>query len=123
MGLCLGHASQTAAVGRQRHTVSADCVHVTQEAQIGHVFLSSRGAVLNAYIVWVAEGHLERVLLLQVELEIMLPEEMSVKESHDIALMLQHKVPVCIATFIMLHLTTSELAWLCLNPRLLTTVD
>ncbi|KAL3131022.1 Photosystem II protein D1 [Trebouxia sp. C0009 RCD-2024] len=27
-----------------------------------------------------------------VELEIMLPEEMSVKESHDIALMLQHKV-------------------------------
>lgn len=31
--------------------------------------------------------------MLQVELEIMLPEEMSVKESHDIALMLQHKVP------------------------------
>lgn len=29
---------------------------------------------------------------LQVELEIMLPEDMSVKESHDIALMLQHKV-------------------------------
>lgn len=32
------------------------------------------------------------MVLLQVELEIMLPEEMSVKESHDIALMLQHKV-------------------------------
>ena len=29
---------------------------------------------------------------MQVELEIMLPEDMSVKESHDIALMLQHKV-------------------------------
>ena len=29
---------------------------------------------------------------MQVELEIMLPENMSVKESHDIALMLQHKV-------------------------------
>lgn len=32
--------------------------------------------------------------VLQVELEIMLPEDMSVKESHDIALMLQHKVAV-----------------------------
>lgn len=31
-------------------------------------------------------------LLVQVEVEIMLPENMSVKESHDIALMLQHKV-------------------------------
>lgn len=31
-------------------------------------------------------------VLVQVELEIMLPEDMSVKESHDIALMLQHKV-------------------------------
>lgn len=32
---------------------------------------------------------------MQVELEIMLPEDMSVKESHDIALMLQHKVVSC----------------------------
>lgn len=40
--------------------------------------------------------------LLQVELEIMLPEEMSVKESHDIALMLQHKVPMLMAKAAML---------------------
>ncbi len=34
------------------------------------------------------------LLTVQVELEIMLPEDMSVKESHDIALMLQHKVTI-----------------------------
>ena len=83
-------------------------------------------------------------MLMQVELEIMLPEEMSVKESHDIALMLQHKVPVCIASSlctcihtaeapttanqatkkcIVPRLVTSDHAWPCLNPWRLTTVD
>ena len=53
---------------------------------------------------------------MQVELEIMLPEEMSVKESHDIALMLQHKVPVRVLTSIMPYLVTFDLAWPCLSP-------
>ena len=42
-------------------------------------------------------------MLMQVELEIMLPEEMSVKESHDIALMLQHKVSVFTAKLLRCH--------------------
>ena len=48
-------------------------------------------------------------MLMQVELEIMLPEEMSVKESHDIALMLQHKVPVRMPDLIMPHLIMPDL--------------
>jgi hypothetical protein len=41
----------------------------------------------------------EAWLTVQVELEIMLPEDMSVKESHDIALMLQHKVIIIFTSF------------------------
>ena len=62
-------------------------------------------------------------MLMQVELEIMLPEEMSVKESHDIALMLQHKVPVWMPTFAMSHLVASDVAWPCLDLKILSTVD
>ena len=54
-------------------------------------------------------------MLLQVELEIMLPEEMSVKESHDIALMLQHKVPLCMPTLVIMIplLAACDLACFC----------
>lgn len=67
----------------------------------------------HACVVWVPGSG---PLLLQVELEIMLPEEMSVKESHDIALMLQHKVPLCMPILVMSHLITFNPAWPSFNP-------
>ena len=58
--------------------------------------ITVQGVLMLAFNVWpdLLQSLVEFVLA-QVELEIMLPEDMSVKESHDIALMLQHKVTFC----------------------------